>query len=351
MGYAIKAYYEKALGWHNDQSIGFLSDYIRFGSCNELKFKYEQEGETLVKVEGDEGVVEATFKCSASNPREARMKINNARLKLTLFREVPPSLDNPLMLFLYLMQSTQSTIKPAEVLSSQGSGRALIWVPRLYSFDRFNVYLNVSRNIVSSQLPPNYLHENATNMAWILTQMRGVLHELNNILDQYVGVRVVPSIMDVKFMRRDEEVAHTALLASDTVVRLTYYLTALLSNTRKEVDGKVFIPILLLEEPEAHLSPLPFDKITELLSRIEAPVVITTHSPHLAASVFNNIIDTKVYFLRLEKGETKFYELKEPSFIFHDIIGKGDEVLDEMIKLGEAVCANCMESESVTSTR
>ncbi len=351
LGYGIKVSVERALGFQNEQSLGLLSDYIRLVSCRELTFGLRSDS---VSVSLNDVKVQLT--CDV-DPKigHFKVKIGNVEreYKLTLFKEPPPPLDDPLTLFSYLMKLGQTPKKSIiEPKDESGDNEPLdisreVAAPRLYSFDRLGVYLTISQDKVGYQLPPTYLHERAINIAWILTQRRGVLEKLNEVLEEYAKVKVIPTLRDVRFSKVNDSVAHSAQLASDTAIRIAYYITAVLSN---KLEMPPLKPILLIEEPEAHIYPLPLRKFIETIKESDLRVVITTHDPRVASEFYNAVEDCRVYFVKLEKDKSRFYEMKEPSYIFHDIIEK-EEVFDEMIKKGEAICVNCAESESVTLTQ
>lgn len=53
----------------------------------------------------------------------------------------------------------------------------------------------------------------------------------------------------------------------------------------RTVGGSVCSPLLLIEEPEAHLHPQSQLRLMEFLSRCGAQVIVTTHSPNVASVV------------------------------------------------------------------
>ncbi len=104
-------------------------------------------------------------------------------------------------------------------------------------------------------------------------------------------------------------------------------------NKKKEP----FLPILALEEPEAHLHPhlqrLVFKDFLDLAKARKQPVVITTHSPHLASSAsINDLVllrqsrqgsiamsayeFTKTLSLREQKDLERFLDITKSEMLF-----------------------------------
>jgi len=80
----------------------------------------------------------------------------------------------------------------------------------------------------------------------------------------------------------------------------------------------------------------------KILKKSSSPVIVTTHSGDLVSKICKEVGgDVKIYYLKSDNGNTKFYEIKESSYTFYDIIEEGDVLLKEMEKEGEARCINC----------
>jgi hypothetical protein len=200
-------------------------------------------------------------------------------------------------------------------------------VPRLYSFDRMRVYQNVIENKINEKLPKNYLHELGSNLSWIVLAFPDVRDIVNKILKYVADARILPSTVGIS-IESDEIVIHP-ILASDTVLRLAYYLTALYSNARASSD---ITPVVMIEEPEAHFSPMSFDDIVKLVDELKEKVVLlfSTHSPDLLSKLFWEVKDTKIFYVYKEGGESKICE-----FLFEEYPGSSVDLIEEKAEVKE----------------
>lgn len=109
---------------------------------------------------------------------------------------------------------------------------------------------------------------------------------------------------------------------------------AFLEAKLTEEYDKNTVPILALEEPEAHLHPSAIRAITKMLQDLKGQKLITTHSGELVAGVPL----TKLRRLRREGGEIKVYQL-QPDVLTEDEIHK----LDYHVRLtrGNLLFARC----------
>lgn len=76
---------------------------------------------------------------------------------------------------------------------------------------------------------------------------------------------------------------------------------------QNKLEGLPFLPILLIEEPEANLHPHAEKKVIEQLSSIESVIFITTHS----VNVLSNAQSYQIIRLFKEQKETKLAIIKE----------------------------------------
>jgi len=144
-----------------------------------------------------------------------------------------------------LMTQQQKVVlkEPAEL-----SPARTIRAPRLCSYDRFGIYITIIAKLVGLQLPPNYLHERALNVAWILSQYEGTLKRLNEVLKRYTKTEAQPP--DSLVLKPEwSPKPYPPWLVSDTAIRLLYYLAALLSNNAVDIFNITLDPVVMPEEP------------------------------------------------------------------------------------------------------
>ena len=97
-------------------------------------------------------------------------------------------------------------------------------------------------------------------------------------------------------------------LVADTLQRVIFYKTAVLSNKEK---------VLLFEEPEAHMFPPYISKFTSDVVHDENKnqFFITTHSPFVLNDLMDNLKSDElaIYIVSYKKetGETLIYRLNE----------------------------------------
>ncbi len=204
------------------------------------------------------------------------------------------------------------------------NGRSL-WIPlpRLYGFDRAVAAGFISRGATTARFP-FYLLEDASNLGFLLYTRGDVRVRVKELVEGYTNIRVEPlSDGRLAFFDGDREVGYSSV--SDTVARLLYTLTALYSNTPYTLqvgfetwEGTLAIrPLIVLEEPEAHVYPLAFTGLKEAVMDSLARgnlVAITTHSGRLAQALWEEAdekgMKAVVYYLYRERGgPTQVYKV------------------------------------------
>ena len=196
-------------------------------------------------------------------------------------------------------------------------------LPRLYGFDRVAAAGFISRGATTARFP-FYLLEDASNLGFLLYTRGDVRERVKEFVEEYTNIRVEPlSDGRLAFFDGDREVGYSSV--SDTVARLLYTLTALYSNTPYTLqvgfetwEGTLAIrPLIVLEEPEAHVYPLAFTGLKEAVMDSLARgnlVAITTHSGRLAQAFWEEAdekgVKAVVYYLYRERGgPTQIYKV------------------------------------------
>ncbi len=316
LGYAVKVGIETSMGEHDGyNSIGMLNAYVRGNMCNDFLNRFEETGRARIAL----GEGEATILCG-DDPWAVRIKYSvrgeavaaiEAELKDRVRLELEPSktsgesIESLLSLFKVLLQLGEAAArKPYRVVSRDlgkiagVDGGIELVVPRLYGFDRMRAVENIMKGLTSNYYPRSYLDERARNIGRLLYTDRRAVDLVNEALEEVSGIRVEPlSDGRLAFFDNGREVGPSSV--SDTVLRILYGYAALYFSRRVEEkvklgdDAEVSIalrPLVMLEEPEAHLYPIAFDNYADLIAETVAekkvPVLLTTHSGRLAQVVW-----------------------------------------------------------------
>ena len=122
---------------------------------------------------------------------------------------------------------------------------------------------DIMNNMINERPPKDYLHEHASNLSWILIEFPEVREKVNSILSSIARTKVLPSTSGISI--EIDNIAISQHLTSDTVLRILYYIEAIYSNV-KFAEVHKLTPIVMLEEPESHMSPLPFNDIVNIFN-------------------------------------------------------------------------------------
>ncbi len=126
------------------------------------------------------------------------------------------------------------------------------------------------------------------------------------------GLRVLP-LVDGRLTFIDSELDAGASSISDTVLRILYGLAALHSNRPAERDGLRVEPIVMLEEPEAHMYPVAYEHLADsIVEAVESGVrvVVSTHSGRLEELLWERARapEVNVYYVARVPGRDGYPE-------------------------------------------
>jgi len=183
---------------------------------------------------------------------------------------------------------------------------------RLYGFDRFALSRSFYSYLCGEnrvQYPSDVLTEDARNIGKIMGNYNRIYIKVNSWLNE-LGLKIdlrelinPPRIAVFDYYRE-----MNAKLLSDTIGRVLYTVAALIScasyGRKHPVDGK---PIILLEEPEAHVFPYSFSLIVDTIKEVlgHVYIVITTHNGSFVSYLWDKIKHVTAYYVyRDEEGAT-----------------------------------------------
>ncbi len=116
-------------------------------------------------------------------------------------------------------------------------------------------------------------------------------------------------------------------LASETLQRLVFYLTAIHSNKNS---------ILAFEEPEAHAFPYYTKYLAEIiaLNKNENQYFISTHNPYFLLSLLEKTPKNEIaiFHTRLENYQTKVKALTENQM--EEVLEKGIDIFFDIERFG-----------------
>ncbi|MEB3845485.1 MAG: AAA family ATPase [Desulfurococcales archaeon] len=363
-GYLSKVLIEKNLGEYSDiaNQVGALNQYVRGAACRDLMNKSQAEAEARITL----GNTSVTVSCT-DNPYRVNLAYMTGgslvgRVETMLIREgeyslLLPGIEDDALQFLssllhgiLSLKSRTDIVRVAEE-NPENMPRDRLLVPRLYGFDRMRAIENISHGRTGSYHPVSYMEEKAVNLGRLLYVREDILDYINEDLEELARVRVTPlSDGKLAFFDGDKEVGPASI--SDTVLRVLYGYTALLSNRPSDKDLKgvdlPVNPIVMLEEPESHMYPAAFHNFVDIVGESivnNTLVIVTTHSGRLAQLLWDRIVsnegkDILVYYVNRENGvETVLYEVNMREIVrrlddLEDILRQPPDIIDDLVQDG-----------------
>lgn len=373
LGYGIKIAIEASLKEYGETGPNDkLSSFIRGVTCFDYLNRFSSNrhavvslGSSSVKLLCEEEPWLAKLVLSISNgenSRDIKEYVIDADLKPVYSLEQldlleGKSLDNILYLVysLLLAQRERITEKPYKIIRTNSlssvSGLEII-VPRLYGFDRLRAIDNIVRGKTGAFYPKSYLDEKARNIARLLYTRDDVLNKINQVLSELCDMTIKPlSDGRLAFFDHKREIGPSSV--SDSVIRIIYGYSALYLSEKKvlDLDNRASIslrPLVMLEEPEAHMYPVAFSSLAEAVAEAisrKSLVLITTHSGRLAQILWEEVLrkgyGSRVYYVYRDPSEgTVLYEvdmrqlatrLEDLDYIVHEHPGDVEQMLRDKI--------------------
>ena len=343
LGYAARDGPERVAGLN--PGMGPLSRYLRLSRCRDMLSSTPRlmAEEALVALRAGRNRAEVRTRCSEAGDKALiRLSINGSEVYEAERAATPRGEEAPgsellqvlaktggrelagLAAFMAFLAALAGEKKGAE--EPKRAAKAS-WVPsaRLYSFDRFNVWLRVAAGLTGSTRPP-YLSEDASNIGWLLYSEEKLLREVNAVIDAVSSLELRPlSSGALAFFDGLRDVG--AATVSDTLLRLVYLLTALYTAEPLKIDGTELEPLVMLEDPEAHIYPAAYPYLVEAVNTAAsrgAWVVVTTHSGVLAEQLWEKTA-ARIYYVNRDEEGTSLYEVD-----MEEVISNGMN-LDELI--------------------
>jgi AAA15 family ATPase/GTPase len=199
-----------------------------------------------------------------------------------------------------------------------GSG----WKPSQPDFSQFKFYRFIARQNFPDQRSEFLIPPNGDNLLAVIL-VRGGLRTLTKQIFDHFGLTLVfePHEGRIKVQKQLEDiiVAFPYSLASETLQRLVFYLTAIHSNKNS---------VLAFEEPEAHAFPYYTKYLAEIiaLNKNENQYFISTHNPYFLLSILEKTPkkEVAIFNTQLEKYQTKARALTEHDM--KEVLEKGVDV-------------------------
>ena len=146
------------------------------------------------------------------------------------------------------------------------------------------------------------LNEQAVSSSDILSNIETTLKELDTAMDSSSeGVEITPFTKKIRDLNKGLSIYYSDKKESfpmeyhgmgtrswSSLLTLKSFINLLNKNAEKKQTP--FSPILAIEEPEAHLHPNAQKKLYRQIAGITGQKIISTHSPHIAASAELNQI-------------------------------------------------------------
>ena len=140
------------------------------------------------------------------------------------------------------------------------------------------------------------LNEKAVSSSDILFNIKTTLKELDTAMDtRSEGIEITPFTKKIRDLNKGLTIYYTDSHDSfsmeyhgmgtrswSSLLTLKSFIALLSTNAEKEKS--VFFPVLTIEEPEAHLHPNAQKKLFGQIDAIAGQKIISTHSPHIAAT-------------------------------------------------------------------
>ncbi len=176
---------------------------------------------------------------------------------------------------------------------------------------RFNQFLNEIKKYVfkkdislSDEKYDSLIYPYGNNLFAILSSHHSIKKQIDELFQQYnLELLYDARLQKLAILKRTESGIFSIPydLVADTLQRLIFYKTAVLSNHES---------ILLFEEPEAHMFPPYISKLTSDIVNDESKnqFFITTHSPFVVSDLMENLKseELSIYLVSYKKetGET-----------------------------------------------
>ncbi len=139
------------------------------------------------------------------------------------------------------------------------------------------------------------LNQKAVNSSPILTNIKTSLKGLDSAMNSHgSGVEITPFTKKIRDLNKGMTIYYSDYEESfsmeyhgmgtrswSSLLTLKAFINLLSKNAENE--GRVFFPILAIEEPESHLHPNAQKKLYRQMDEICGQKVISTHSPYIAA--------------------------------------------------------------------
>jgi len=274
----------EALGLLSHIQHGQIRPFIRFENMRDLF--YDQVLDNAIKIGLDEKTLELAFKDGRFNG-------------------------------VFFSQKTQQS-SPAFQYDYYGSGSK--W--NITEFSNLKFYRFIVRENYSNQKSDFLLPPNGDNLLAAVLARKDLRATVKQIFDRF-GLALVfePHEGKIKVQKQLEDiiVAFPYSLASETLQRLVFYLTAIHSNK----DA-----ILTFEEPEAHAFPYYTKYLAEIiaLNKNDNQYFMSTHNPYFLLSILEKTPknEVAVFLTHLENYQTKVKALTEDDI--KEVLEKGTDV-------------------------
>lgn len=336
LGYAVKAAVEARLGDYPEPGfVPYYNELVRTLSCDDLLWRYTP-GSRKARIAV--GGAKATLACPDDPSKlDLMLSVKGWEAPVMLQANLAPhgalaapselpaprtitgysDIERIIVAFMHLASVLGSEAregrKPYTTMRAPEILQGRVPAPRLYGFDRLGALVYIMYGLTGRRYPYSYLDERGVNLAMILYNNKDILEEVNRIISSISGIRVLP-LVDGRLAFIDAEVDVGASSISDTVLRILYGLVALYSNRPASREGLEVTPIVMLEEPEAHMYPIVYDHLAD--SVVEAAeagsfVVVSTHSGRLAELLWERArapVSTHVYYIARAPGSDGYPE-------------------------------------------
>jgi len=199
-----------------------------------------------------------------------------------------------------------------------GSG----WKPPQPDFSQFRFYRFIARENFPDQRSEFLLPPSGDNLLAVILVRKDLRALTKQIFDRF-GLTLVfePQEGRIKVQKQLEDIiiAFPYSLASETLQRLVFYITAIHSNKNS---------VLAFEEPEAHAFPYYTKYLAEIiaLNKNENQYFISTHNPYFLLSILEKTPKNQIaiFNTRLENYQTKAKALTQNDM--KKVLEKGTDI-------------------------